>query len=291
MNEVIKTFFWLGAIAFLFVFVGYHVAGEFGALLALGFAAIANVISYYYSESLALKAYRARPLDSSKHRTIFNIVADLAEEARIPMPKLWIINDENPNAFATGRNPENSSIAMTSGILDLLSADELRAVLAHEMSHIKNRDILWATVAATFAAAIGVFGDILRWRMWFGGSNNRNNRDNLSGWAALAVIILAPLAALVLQLSISRQREFLADKTGAEISHSPLELAEALKKIEASATKWDRDQTSVGQQAFSSLFFASPFKKAAGWFASFFSTHPAVKDRVKKLEELSSRYR
>lgn len=282
----IKTVLLIAFLNALFLVVGHAISGTTGLIFALTFALVINFVIYYYSEHFALKAFNARKMSEEQYPHIYEMVSELSQSANLPMPKLWIIDNDMANAFATGRNPQNSSIAVTTGILKILNRDELRGVLAHEMSHILNRDILITTTAAVVVAAMSLLIDAYRWRM-FWGSNNSKEKNN-SFIIYLLIIILTPLLAMLLQFALSRTREFLADDSGAKLSHSPLDLASALQKLEnyTQSGHTMSDDAGIGQKAFSSLFFCSPFKGAGGWFLSIFSTHPSTKERVRRLENL-----
>lgn len=277
----LKTVFLLATLGGLLIAIGGVAGGSNGALYALIFAILANAFAYFYSDKIVLAMYGAKELDHAQYKQVYDMVADLAADARIPMPKVWLINEPNANAFATGRNPEHASIAYTTGIMGLLDADELRAVTAHELSHVKNRDILIGTIAATIAAAVSYTADMLRWSMWFGG-NDRNRRTN--PLALIAIIIIAPFVALLIQLAISRSREFLADESGAHLCHMPLALASALEKISGSPRMANSE--SYARASTAHLFIANPFKNTGSKIMSWFSTHPPVEERVKRLRNM-----
>ncbi len=278
----LKTFVLLVAIGGLLVCAGRFIGGNFGALVAFGIALLVNFLAYFYSDSMVLAMYGAKPLNADRFPQIYEIVSELSFKAGIPQPKLYLIDHPMANAFATGRNPEHSSIAVTAGIIDLLTVDELRGVLAHEISHIKNRDILIATVAATFAMAIGYIASMIRWGFIFG-SRRDDNREG-SGIGAFFAALLMPVAATLIQLAISRAREFQADQTGAQISQAPLSLASALEKISYSAHRQPLTHASYAQQATSSMFICNPFSGQS--LISLFSTHPPISERVKQLRKM-----
>ena len=282
----IKTLMLLGFLNGLLLAIGHLISGRVGLFFALGIAIAINFFIYYYSDSFALKAFDAQKMSEEEHPDIYDMIRDLTNEADLPMPKLWIINNKMANAFATGRNPQNSSVAVTTGILELLNKDELRAVLAHEISHINNRDILVTTVAAVIVATLSFMIDAYRWRMFFGGDDRDRKTSSLPVY--LLIVVLTPLLSMLLQLALSRTREYLADEAGAKLSHSPLDLASALQKIELYAQDghYMPDDESYSKKALSSLFFSSPFKGLGGWFSSLFSTHPPMKDRIKRLRNM-----
>ncbi len=280
-GNYIKTAFLLGSLAALLLFMGHAFGGEQGLIIALVLACAMNFFTYFYSDKLVLKMYGAQPLDAQKYPEVYNIVEELALQSRMPMPKLWLLNMDTPNAFATGRNPENASVAVTTGIMKLLDAHELRGVLAHELSHVKNRDILVGTIAATIAAAIAYLADWMRWSMIFGG-RRRNNEDG--GWGTIIALLLVPFMAMLIQLAISRSREYLADECGADTCHDPLALASALEKLEGSSkTKYHPD--SYAQASTASLFIVYPFSTDGVW--SWFSTHPPLKERIARLRKMA----
>ena len=281
----LKTLFLLGILNGLLLVIGHLTLGKSGYFVALAIAAVINLIVYYYSDTLVLKAFNAQKMPEEKYGLIYEMVQELTSAANLPMPKLWIINSDIANAFATGRNPQNSSIAITTGILKVLNKDELRGVLAHEISHIGNRDILVTTVAAVLVAALSYMIDIYRWRM-FWGREGREKQSSLPFY--LLVVILTPILSLLLQLALSRTREYLADEAGAKLSHAPLDLASALQKIEAYAESghYLSNEEDYSKKAMASLFFCSPFKGVGRWLAFLFSTHPPTKERVKRLSNM-----
>jgi heat shock protein HtpX len=249
----------------------------FGHSLAL------NFVSYWYSDKIVLKMYKAREVNAKSAPELFRMVANLAGRARLPMPKVYVIDTDVPNAFATGRNPEHAAVAATSGIMRALSYEELEGVLAHELAHVKNRDTLISTVAATMAGAITMIADILRWGMILGGGR-RDNDNNAGPMASLAMVILAPIAAMLIQMAISRSREFVADETGGRISGKPLALASALRKIENYA---QRKVLPDATPATSNLFIINPLGGVRSLFGNLFSTHPATSERIARLEQLA----
>ncbi len=279
----IKTAFLLGSLSGLLFLMGYWMGGRTGLFFAFIIALGVNFFSYFYSDKIVLKLYGAVPLDTVEYSSVCNTVEELCENAHVPMPKLWFINNSMANAFATGRNPEHSSIAVTQGILSILDEEELRGVLAHELSHIKNRDILVATVAATIAMAIAYLADIIRWSFIFGSGGR--DRDRSGGWGAILVALFMPLAAMMIQLGISRSREYLADESGAEISHDPLALASALEKLSSNVKSKNLKPTSNVQTSTASLFIVYPF--SAKGLGGLFSTHPPLEKRIEKLRNMA----
>lgn len=283
MKNNLKTVVLLGALGGLLVGFGSLLGGRSGATIGLVFAGIVNFASYWFSDKIALKMSRAQPVSRAEAPELYETVENLTSRANLPMPTLHMIPSEQPNAFATGRNPEHAAVAVTEGIMRVLTRDELEGVLAHELAHIKNRDILISSVAATIAAAISWIATMARWGAIFGGG--REDEDNPGGLVALLVAsIVAPIAALVVQMAISRSREFHADAGAAAISGRPDQLAAALRKIEAAA---ERSVLPVSPAA-APLFIVNPLRGSfAQGAARMFMTHPPTEERVRRLEELS----
>ena len=249
----------------------------FDLVSALFFALIFNGFIYFFSGNLAIKSTRAKPIKEGQFTEVTQIITQLTQKEKMPMPELYIINSDQPNAFATGRNPKNAKVAVTTGILNLLNKDELEGVLAHELSHIKNRDILVSSIAAMLAAAVSFMS---RMAFWGGGSRNRNTHPAI----IILAFIAAPIASLIIRMAISRTREFGADKTGAEISGNPLALASALEKIE----RYSKVPMNVNP-AVSQLFISDPLKAFSGnSFSKLFSTHPPTIERVRRLRQTQS---
>jgi heat shock protein HtpX len=284
MTNNLKTAVLLGLLGGLFVAVGYALGGGSGATFALGFAILFNFAMYFYSDKLALRAARARPVEEHEMPEVYAMVRSLAQRENMPMPRIYFIESQQPNAFATGRNPKHSAVAVTRGILQMMSPAELEGVLAHELAHVRNRDILIATVAATIGAALSFLA-----RMWFWGGMGRRRDDNngISLIIGLAAMILAPIAAAIIQMAISRSREFQADRSGAETTGSPMALASALAKLERGSQVPMNVDPAVSQ-----LFIADPLKAfgnrrgGGGGFARMFSTHPPISERIDRLEKM-----
>ncbi len=268
-----KTGLLMAAIMALFGMVGAVLGGGQGMLLALVFGLGVNLWAYWFSDTMVLKLYRAQEVDATSAPQLYNTVGELAARAGLPMPNVYLIDEAQPNAFATGRNPEHAAVAATTGILQLLSARELRAVLAHELSHVRHRDILTSTITASIAGAISTLANF---GMFFGGRNN----DNRNPLVALVVLILAPIAAVLIQLAISRGREYEADRGGAELSGDPRALADALAKIDRYA-KGLPLETAEAHPATAHMMIINPL--SGGGLAGLFSTHPPTEERVHRL--------
>jgi heat shock protein HtpX len=271
----LRTTVRLATLSGLLVVIGFAVGGQQTALLFLGLAVAMNFFSYFFSDKLALKMSRAQPMEESENAAYFQMVRELCQRADIPMPRLYVIPQDQPNAFATGRNYNHSAVAVTAGITRLLSPDELRGVVAHELAHIKHRDILIQSVAATIGAAITYIGYML---LWFGGDNN----SPLGLIGSLAMVLLAPLAASIIQLAVSRQREYAADAGGAQICGNPESLASALLRLEQGADAIP--MKGHVNEASEPLYIVKPFK--ARGMAAMFSTHPPIEERVRRLREM-----
>ncbi len=278
----IKTGFLLMLLTMLFVWIGGYFGGQAGATYAFMFALIMNVSAYWFSDKIVLTMYGAKEAQENEVPELYNIVKELTLSAKLPMPKICIAPQNSPNAFATGRSPKHAAVCVTQGILNLLSREELKGVIAHELAHIKNRDTLIMTVAATIAGAITMLATWARWAAIFGGFGGRGGRSrdsNVLGY--LFMLIVAPIAAMLIQLAISRSREYSADKRGAYIASDPAGLSAALLKLEKGAKNY-RMQAS---HATAHLFIVNPLR--SGGLAALFSTHPPVKDRVERLRKLN----
>ena len=273
----VKTSMLMAGIVALFGAVGAMIGGRDGMLLALVFGGATNLWAYWFSDKMVLKMYRARQIDESTSPYLYNMVRDLAQRAELPMPKVYVIDEAQPNAFATGRNPENAAVAATTGIMRMLSERELRGVMAHELSHVKNRDILISTISATVAGAISM---LAQFGMFFGG----RGEDRPNPLVAIAMMILAPMAAMVIQMAISRTREFGADRGGAEISGDPEALASALGKIEAYA-KGIPMQSAEAHPETAQMMIMNPL--SGGGLRGLFSTHPATAERIARLRAMA----
>ncbi len=274
-----KTALLMTILTVLVVLAGNLIGGQSGMAVAFGFALLMNVGTYWFSDKVVLKMYGAQELDRNRFGHIYTMTEEMTGRAGMPMPKLYLIRGEQPNAFATGRNPQNAAVAVTEGIVRLLSRDELRGVIAHELAHVRNRDILVATIAATMAGAISMLANMAQWAMIFGGGRS-NDDEGGNPIAAIAMIIVMPIAATLVQLAISRQREFLADAGGAELSGNPLSLASALKSLHNASLQIPMHAS----PSTAHLFIVNPF--TARGLAKLFSTHPPMEERIAKLEQM-----
>jgi heat shock protein HtpX len=277
-----KTVILLASLTALLLFVGQMLGGYSGLIFAGVFVVIMNLVTYFYSHKMVLAMYKAKEIKENEKPELFKMVREVAHLASIPMPKVYLIPSSSMNAFATGRDPKNAVVACTQGIIDALSKDELKGVIAHEISHIKNRDILIQTVAATIAGVISYVAIMARWSAIFGGFGGGNSRDGNNIVSLLVLAIVTPLMAMVIQLAISRSREYLADESAAKILHNPYGLANALEKLESGVKQ---NPMRFGNASTSSLFIINPFKSAG--FMNLLSTHPPIKERVSKLKSMS----
>jgi heat shock protein HtpX len=281
MNQI-KTLVLLATLTALLLFVGQALAGRGGFMIALMFAGAMNFAAYWWSDKFVLRMYGAQEIDQAQAPDLFALVRGLAQRAQIPMPRVYLIPQETPNAFATGRNPQHAAVAVTEGIMRLLERDELAAVLAHELGHVQNRDTLIMTVAATLAGALSHLANMAMWGAMLGGSSSRDEEGSSNPLAGLLGIVLAPLAATLIQMAISRSREFAADEHGARLSGDPLALASALRKIES----WSqRIPMTAGSPATAHLFIINPF--SGGGLVRLFSTHPPTEERVARLQAMA----
>jgi len=282
MTSFLKTTVLLGVLTAILIGIGTMAGGRRGAEIAFVFAAVMNFGSYWFSDRIVLASYGAQPLDASTAPELFSIVQELSHSAGIPMPRLYLIDSDTPNAFATGRNPHNAAVAVTRGIMRMCSRDELKGVLGHELSHVINRDILTSSIAATLAGAIMMLASMLRWGAIFGGLGGRDE-DERGGIVGLIVAaIVAPLAASLVQLAISRTREYQADASGAKLVHNPMSLANALRKLESANERIPLDAS----PATAHMFIVNPL--SAEGFQRLFSTHPPIEERIRRLEAMAS---
>ena len=273
MGNTFKTAFLLTALTLLLMLVGRTLGGPNGMLLALGIAVVTNFVAYFFSDKIALRTYRAQAVTREQLPRVYNVVERMTQKIGLPMPKIYVIPTESPNAFATGRNPKHASVAVTEGILKLLNDEELEGVLAHELGHVSNRDILISSVAATIAGAI----TWLRYGAYFGGVGDRDDRRGGGGLGALLMLILAPIAAMLIQMAVSRSREYAADETGAHFTGNPYALASALAKLDA----YSRRVPMMGTPTTAHLFIVQPLLGMS--FGNLFSTHPPIAKRIERL--------
>jgi heat shock protein HtpX len=278
--NTLKTTLLLTSLTLLMLFLGQHFGGRNGMVIALVIAVAMNFFSYFFSDKLALSMYRAQPVTREQLPRVYSVVEQMTQRIGLPMPKIYVIPSDSPNAFATGRNPQHASVAVTQGILNLLNDEELAGVLAHELGHVRNRDILTSSIAATLAGAITILAQTGRFAMIFGGygggSDSRNR--NGGGIAALFMLILAPIAATLIQLAVSRSREYEADATGAHMTGNPYALASALQKLDAYSKRLPLGAT----PSTAHLFIVQPMISGAT-FTELFSTHPPIAKRIERL--------
>jgi heat shock protein HtpX len=278
MNQV-KTAFLLVALTVLLVLIGRLWFGDAGTIAFLGIAIVLNGVAYWFSDRIAISAARAREVSPAEAPMLYRLADRLAVQYGVPRPRVYVSPDPSPNAFATGRNPKHAAIVVNQGLLQILDEEELYGVLAHEFGHVKNRDILISSVAAVLA---GTITSIAQFGMWFGGGGRDDRQSPFGGIVALLTLILAPLAALLIQLAVSRSREYQADRTGAEVSGDPMALASALRKLER-GTQVIPSQTA--SPAFAHLYIVNPLR-GQGW-SGLFSTHPPIEERIRRLEEMA----
>ena len=279
MSSVFKTGFLLAVLTAMLVLFGGALGGEQGMLVAFVLAAVMNVASYWFSDRIVLAMYGAQPLAEADAPVVHRIVRSLATKARIPMPRLYLLPAPTPNAFATGRSPQHAAVAVTEGILRVMDEEELEGVLAHELSHVLNRDVLISTVAATIAGAIGMLAHMAQWGAMFGGARDNEERG-LNPVALIVTIIFAPLAAMLIQMAVSRSREYEADASGARLTRRPLGLASALAKLHRASQVAPMDAT----PATAHLFIVNPLSGQS--FATLFSTHPPIEERIARLRAM-----
>ncbi|HXN05569.1 MAG TPA: zinc metalloprotease HtpX [Nitrospiria bacterium] len=279
MNNL-KTTFFMVLLTLILIFLGNLFGGRSGAMLAFVFAIGINLFSYWFSDKIVLAMYAAKEVSAADAPSLYQTVQSLAARAELPMPKVYMIESPNPNAFATGRNPQHAAVAVTSGIMNILSKEELSGVLGHELAHVVHRDILISTIAAAVAGAISMLANMMQWGMIFGSRDDREEGGNM--FAQLAMIILAPIAAMLVQMAISRSREFEADRGGARISGNPLALASALRKLERGVQV---APMADANPATAHMFIVNPL--TGGGLFRLFSTHPPTEERIARLEAMA----
>jgi len=280
MNQF-KTFFLMLVLTAIFLLVGSAIGGKSGVIYAFIFAAAMNFFAYWFSDKLVLRMYGAKEVSQSEAPELYQIVGELTNKASLPMPKVYVMENDTPNAFATGRNPEHAAVAVTTGILKILSKDELMGVIGHELSHVKNRDILVSTIAATMAGAIGMLARIGQFGALFGGARSDGDEGGRGNFIGVLIFsMIAAFAAMLIQLAISRSREYMADEGGAHLSH-PLSLARALGKLDMGAQRIPMD----ANPSTAHMFIVNPLR--GGGVLSLFSTHPPIEERIARLEEMA----
>jgi heat shock protein HtpX len=279
MNKL-RTTFLLALLTGLLVVAGGAIGGRSGMTIALVMAGVMNFVSYWFSDKIVLRMYGAQQVTEAEHPEFYGMVQQLAVQAGIPMPRVYVIPSETPNAFATGRNPEHAAVAATTGIIRILTRDELLGVMAHELSHVKHRDILISSIAATVAGAITYLAQMAQWAAIFGGHRDREGEGG-GTFGMLAMAIVAPIAAMLIQMAVSRSREYEADRGGAAVAGNPLHLASALRKLHMANQRIPME----ANPATAHMFIVNPL--AGGGLQSLFSTHPPIEERIRKLEEMA----
>jgi heat shock protein HtpX len=283
--NAIKTTMLLGLLTCLLVFAGAAIGGKSGMTIALIMAGVMNFVSYWFSDKIVLAMYGAKEVSESDYPEFYSLVRQLAIQGGIPMPKVYLMESDTPNAFATGRNPEHAAVAATTGIMRILSREELMGVMAHELSHVRNRDILISSIAATIAGAVTYLAHMAQWAAMFGGGRDSDDEGGGGLFGIILMAVLAPLAAMLIQMAISRSREYEADRGGAELSGNPLYLAGALRKLEMA----NRQLPMEANPATAHMFIVNPLSGSG--LMSLFSTHPPLEERIRLLEEMAYRPR
>jgi heat shock protein HtpX len=282
-----RTTILLALLTALLIWIGDMLGGRQGAVIALVIAGAMNFFSYWFSDKIVLKMYRGAEVTANDDPELYGLVRDLAMRANLPMPKVYVIPEETPNAFATGRNPQHAAVAVTQGIRRILNKRELAGVLGHELSHVANRDILVSTIAATLAGAISYLAQMAQWAMIFGGNRDRDEESGGGGiFGLIVMMIVAPLAAMLIQMAVSRSREYGADAGGARVTGDPLALASALKKLHLGAQHIPLEASQATANATAHMFIVNPL--TAGGMAALFSTHPPMEERVRRLEAMAT---
>ncbi len=281
--NTLRTTVLLGALTALLVWGGDMIGGTQGAVIALIFAGAMNFFSYWYSDRMVMKMYRGQEIGAEDDPELYGLVQDLAQQGSLPMPRVFVIPQETPNAFATGRNPEHAAVAVTQGVRRILTKRELAGVLGHELAHVKNRDILVSTIAATLAGAISYLAWMAQWAMIFGGGHDRDRGGNIFG--LLVMMIVAPLAAMIIQMAVSRSREYGADEGGARMTKDPLALASALRKLQAASERIPLQVNESTAEATAHMFIVNPL--TGGGLRSLFRTHPPMEERIARLEAMA----
>ena len=280
MSNIFKTALLLGVLTAMLVLIGGAIGGQQGMVIAFFVALVMNFFSYWFSDKMVLAMYRAQPLDEASAPMVYRIVRGLATRAGMPLPRIYLIPTDTPNAFATGRNPEHAVVAVTEGILRILDEEELEGVLAHELSHVKNRDVLISTIAATLAGAITYLAHMAQWAAMFGGRSSNDDEGGVNPIAAILMAILAPIAAMLVQMAVSRSREYQADATGARIAGKPWGLAKALEKLQMAQQVAPME----ANPATAHLFIVNPLSGRS--LMNLFSTHPPLEERIARLRAM-----
>jgi heat shock protein HtpX len=284
MNRL-RTVILLAVLTALLVWLGDMFGGRQGAIIALVLAGVMNFVSYWFSDKIVIKMYGGQEVGPNDDPELYGIIQDLAQKARLPMPRVYVLPQETPNAFATGRNPEHAAVAVTDGIRRILTRRELTAVLGHELAHVQNRDILVSTIAATLAGAISYIAQMAQWAAIFGGGRDRDEEGGGGVVGLLVMMIVAPLAAMLIQMAVSRSREYGADESGAQIVGDPLALADALRKLHMGAERIPLHASTATATATAHLFIVNPLTGRG--FANLFSTHPPMEERIARLERMA----
>lgn len=281
MDSRIRTTVLLAVLTALIIWIGKMIGGQQGMAIAFIIALVMNIGSYWFSDKIVLAMYHAEPIEEQQNPQLYSIVRQLAAEAQLPMPRVYMIPQDTPNAFATGRNPEHAVVAVTEGIMRILTAEELKGVLAHELGHVRNRDILVSSIAATLAGVVMILANMAQWAAIFGGFRGSDNENRGGGILGLIVTaILAPIAATLIQLAISRSREYLADETGAHLAHNPEALARALEKLAMASERIPMD----ANPSTAHMFIVNPLSGKT--LANLFSTHPPIEERIRRLRSM-----
>ncbi len=286
MNAV-RTTILLAVLTALLVWIGDMLGGRQGAIIALLLAGGMNFFSYWFSDKIVIKMYGGQEVSAQDDPELYGLVQDLTQRAGLPMPKVYVLPQDTPNAFATGRNPEHAAVAVTDGIRRILNKRELAGVLGHELSHVKHRDILVSTIAATLAGAIGYLAQMAQWAMIFGGSRDRDEEGGSNIFGLIIMMIVAPIAAMLIQMAVSRSREYGADEGGAKVTGDPLALASALKKLHMGAQSIPLEASNATANATAHMFIVNPLTGRG--LASLFSTHPPMEERIARLEAMAGK--
>jgi heat shock protein HtpX len=284
MNRL-RTTMLLAVLTALVVWIGQMFGGPNGAVMALIFAGVMNFFSYWFSDKIVLRMYRAQEISQNDDPELFDIVRELTVKDGLPMPRVYIIPEETPNAFATGRNPEHAAVAVTQGIRRILDRRELTGVLGHELSHVKHRDILVSSIAATLAGAITYLAQMAQWAAIFGGGSRDREEGGGNMFSLLFMMIVAPIAAMLIQMAVSRSREYMADEGGAKVTRDPLALASALRKLQMGAQNIPMQVSDATATSTAHMFIVNPL--SGGGIANLFSTHPPMEERIARLEAMA----